>query len=128
MRAGRLGLIFAAVVTLAPAAASTAAISVVATTTDLAALVAAVGGDLVEVQALVPPGADAEGFEPKPADLDRVRRANLLVRVGLGYDFWLDALTARYTARTRRSNSPSPILCTAAANSSSGSVVERAAA
>jgi ABC-type Zn uptake system ZnuABC Zn-binding protein ZnuA len=71
---------------------ASAALRVVATTTDMAALAAAVGGDLVTVESIVPAAADPEAFEPRPGDLDKVRRAGLLVRVGLGYDYWLDAL------------------------------------
>jgi len=41
----------------------------------------------------VPPATDPEAFEPRPGDTDKVRRAALLVRVGLGYDYWLDTLT-----------------------------------
>ena len=77
---------------LAAAAPLSAATRVVTTTTDLAALVAAVGGDLVTVESIVPAGADPEAFEPRPGDLGKLRRADLLVRVGLGYDYWLDAL------------------------------------
>jgi ABC-type Zn uptake system ZnuABC Zn-binding protein ZnuA len=77
------------------AASASAAVRVVATTTDLAALVAAVGGDLVAVESIVPAGADPEAFEPRPGDLGKVQRADLLVRVGLGYDYWLDALVNR---------------------------------
>ena len=65
---------------------------VVTTTTDLAALVAAVGGDLVAVESIVPAGADPEAFEPRPGDLGKLRQAALLVRVGLGYDYWLDRI------------------------------------
>lgn len=65
---------------------------VVATTTDLAALVAAVGGDLVTVESLVPTGVDPEAFEPRPGDIAKLRQAALLVRVGLGYDYWLDGI------------------------------------
>lgn len=90
MRAGLLGLVMAA--TALVAAQSLAAINVVATTTDLAALVAAVGGNVVTVESIVPPGVDPEAFEPRPGDLGKLRRADLLVRVGLGYDYWLDAL------------------------------------
>jgi ABC-type Zn uptake system ZnuABC Zn-binding protein ZnuA len=93
MRAGVFGLTLAAAI-LAAAPAS-AAMRVVATTTDLAALAGAVGGDLVEVQTIVPPGADPEAFEPRPGDLDKVRRADILLRVGLGYDYWLDRLIAQ---------------------------------
>ena len=77
---------------LVAAATPSAALRVVATTTDMAALAAVVGGDLVTVESIVPAATDPEAFEPRPADLDNVRHAGLLVRVGLGYDYWLDAL------------------------------------
>jgi len=67
----------------------------VATTTDLAALVAAVGGDVVAVESIVPAGADPEAFEPRPGDFAKLRSAALVVRVGLGYDYWLDTLVRR---------------------------------
>ena len=93
MRAGRLGLLtVATAVALAASASALAAMRVVATTTDMAALATAVGGDLIAVETIVPPATDPEAFEPRPGDLERVRRADLIVRVGLGYDFWLDAL------------------------------------
>jgi ABC-type Zn uptake system ZnuABC Zn-binding protein ZnuA len=65
---------------------------ILATTPDLRSLVEAVGGDDVACTSLVPPGVDAEAFEPRPTDLVRLREAVLLVRVGLGYDAWLDRL------------------------------------
>jgi len=89
MRAGLFGLVLAAALAAAPAFAT---LHVVATTTDLAALVAVVGGDLVTVDSIVPAGVDPEAFEPRPGDLARVRQAALLVRVGLGYDYWLDGI------------------------------------
>ena len=103
MRAGLFGLArsvaarLSALAALAAFAAGPAcgATHVVATTTDLAALAAAVGGDLVTVESIVPPGADPEAFEPRPGDLSRLRQAALLVRVGLGYDYWLDAIVSR---------------------------------
>jgi ABC-type Zn uptake system ZnuABC Zn-binding protein ZnuA len=98
MRARFLGLLITAAVIAAlasgaiSAAPASAALRVVATTTDLAALAAAVGGDLVSVESIVPAATDPEAFEPRPGDLGKLRRAVLLVRVGLGYDYWLDAL------------------------------------
>jgi len=77
------------------AAPALAAVRVVATTTDIAALVTAVGGEHVAVETIVPAATDPEAFEPRPGDIDKVRRAGLLVRVGLGYDFWLDTLVAQ---------------------------------
>src|SRR3989441_2898856 len=93
MLAGLFGLVVAAVVTAAARVA--AAMSVVATAADMAALASAVGGDLVTVESIVPAARDPEAFEPRPGDLEKVRRAVLLVRVGLGYDHWLDALINR---------------------------------
>jgi ABC-type Zn uptake system ZnuABC Zn-binding protein ZnuA len=85
----------AALAFTAALAAAAPPLRVVATTADVAAIAAAVGGDLVVVDSIVPPGADAEAFEPRPGDLDKLKRADAVVRVGLGYDYWLDALTAR---------------------------------
>ena len=93
MRAGLRGLVIAAA--LLAAASASAAIRVVATTTDLAALAAAVGGDLVIVESIVPAGVNAEAFEPRARDLDKLRQAYVVARIGLGYDYWLDALVAR---------------------------------
>jgi ABC-type Zn uptake system ZnuABC Zn-binding protein ZnuA len=67
-----------------------AKLAIVATTPDLQSLAAAIGGDLVTVASIVPAGADAEAFEPKPGDIARLNDADLVVRVGLGYDEWLD--------------------------------------
>ena len=89
-------LLAAAVGVAAPAFAVT---RVVTTTTDLASLAAAVGGDAVAVESIVPPGVDPEGFEPRPGDLTRLKQAELVVRVGLGFDYWLDALTSQVGER-----------------------------
>ena len=98
MRAGVLGCL-ALAATIAAAAPASAATRVVATTADLAALAAAVGENLVEVETVVPPGSDPEAFEPRPGDLDKVRHADILVRVGLGYDYWLDRLIGQIADR-----------------------------
>jgi ABC-type Zn uptake system ZnuABC Zn-binding protein ZnuA len=90
MRGGCLGIALAA--TLAVATPTQAGPRVVAATTDVAALAAAVGGDLVTVETIVPAAVDPEAFEPRPGDVDKIRNAQLLVRVGLGYDYWLDKL------------------------------------
>ncbi len=98
MRAGVLGCL-ALAAAIAAAAPAAAAVRVVATTADLAALAAAVGENLVEVETVVPPGSDPEAFEPRPGDLDKVRHADILVRVGLGYDYWLDRLIGQIADR-----------------------------
>ena len=69
---------------------------VVATTSDLASLARAVTGELAQVEAIIPPASDPEAFEPRPSDLARLKDAGVLVRVGLGYDHWLDRLLPVY--------------------------------
>ena len=64
-------------------------IRVVATSSDLKALVEAVGGDRVEVASLADPRQDPHAVEIKPAQLALVRRAALLVRIGLDHEPWL---------------------------------------
>jgi len=72
------------------------AVRVVATTADLAALASvltpAFAGDGAAVETIVPAGADAEAFVPRPGDIEKLRRADIVVRVGLGFDYWLDRL------------------------------------
>lgn len=65
-----------------------APLRVVTTTTDLASLVTTVGGDKVEVEALVPGGFNADFYQPRPSDLFKVHRAKLFMQVGLGLEEW----------------------------------------
>ena len=65
---------------------------VVTTTALLADMVKNVGGDLVDVTALVPPGADVHTFQSTPADNVAVSNAALLVSNGGGLDQFLDRL------------------------------------
>ncbi|MBI3374142.1 MAG: zinc ABC transporter substrate-binding protein [Betaproteobacteria bacterium] len=67
-------------------------LQVVATSTDLKSLVERVGGDRVEVECLAAPDQDPHALEVKPAQLARLRRAALLVRVGLDHEPWLARL------------------------------------
>ncbi len=62
---------------------------VVTTTTDLKALVEAVGGDRVQVESLAPPLHDPHAVEVKPGQLTRLKAAALLVRIGLDHEPWL---------------------------------------
>ncbi len=64
-------------------------LSVVTTTTDLKALVEAVGGDRVQVESLAPPLHDPHAVEVKPGQLARIKAAALLVRIGLDHEPWL---------------------------------------
>ncbi|MDP2728362.1 MAG: metal ABC transporter substrate-binding protein [Dehalococcoidia bacterium] len=54
----------------------------------LADLVRQVGGDRVESEVLVPPGASVEIYEPTPRQIQFVAQAQMLVLNGLGLEFW----------------------------------------
>ena len=69
---------------------------IVATTGDLASLTRAVTGDLARVEVMIPPAADPEAFEPRPSDLAKLKGASVVVRVGLGFDHWLDKLLSMH--------------------------------
>lgn len=62
---------------------------VVATTTDVAALVKAVAGDRVEVESLASSTQDPHSLELKPNQLLRLHSASLVVRIGLDHEPWL---------------------------------------
>ncbi len=66
---------------------------VVATTSIIADLVKNVGGDRVQVQAILPPGADPHTFSPTPNDIQAVAEARVLFENGLGLEEWLGELT-----------------------------------
>jgi zinc/manganese transport system substrate-binding protein len=65
-------------------------IRVVATTTDLKALTEAVGGNLVDVDALARGNQNAHDLEVRPSLMVKVRRADLLVINGLDLDQWVE--------------------------------------
>ena len=88
LQAGALVAAVMAGITAAPAWGGPP-LSVVATTTDLRSLVEVVGGDRVAVDALVSPGQDPHGVDIKPGQLVALKRAVLLVRVGLDHEPWL---------------------------------------
>jgi ABC-type Zn uptake system ZnuABC Zn-binding protein ZnuA len=73
-------------------------LTVVATTTVFADMVQQVGGDLVTATSLVPKNGDVHTFAPRPADIQAVAQAKLLVMNGLGLDDWLERTTANASA------------------------------
>ena len=77
-----------------PAAAQESPLRVLATTTLIADVVANIGGDLVEVTALVPPGADVHAFQPTPQDVLRVVEADVVLVNGAGLEEFLEDLVA----------------------------------
>lgn len=68
-------------------------LKVVTTTSDLASLVTVVGGDRVSVSSIALPAQDPHTFEPRLTDVQQLRSAQLVVKIGLDHDLWLDRLT-----------------------------------
>jgi zinc/manganese transport system substrate-binding protein len=106
MRRGVAALVVAAVVVLAAisAAQSQAAgngdkLNVVASFSIMRDWVAIVGGDRVEVSALVGPGGDAHVYAPTPRDAKIVGAARLIVVNGLGFEGWMDRLVQASATR-----------------------------
>jgi ABC-type Zn uptake system ZnuABC Zn-binding protein ZnuA len=67
---------------------------VVTTSTDLKALVEAVGGERVTVESLAPALHEPHAVDVKPGQLARLKSAALLVRVGLDHEPWLARVRA----------------------------------
>jgi zinc/manganese transport system substrate-binding protein len=67
-------------------------IKVVATFSILGDLVGEVGGQHVEVSALVGPDTDAHTYQPRPTDARTLAAAQALVSNGLGLEGWIDRL------------------------------------
>jgi zinc/manganese transport system substrate-binding protein len=88
----RLFLASAAALAVSDPVRAQAKLPVVASFSILGDLVRQVGGDRVEVIALVGPDGDAHVFQPTPQDAKRVASAALVVLNGLGLEGWMDRL------------------------------------
>jgi ABC-type Zn uptake system ZnuABC Zn-binding protein ZnuA len=67
-------------------------LTVVATTTQAADVVRAVGGQRVEVRGILRPNSDPHEYEPRPSDARSLQGAKLVVRSGGELDGWLGGL------------------------------------
>jgi zinc/manganese transport system substrate-binding protein len=73
-------------------AAAQEKLKAVATFSILADLVRNVGGDRVEVQALVGPNGDAHVYQPAPADAKTLADARIVFVNGFGFEGWMERL------------------------------------
>lgn len=67
-------------------------VKVVVTIPVLAAFARQVGGDRVQVTTLLSPGASPHTFEPTPSQARAAAQADLVVRIGLDLDHWVQGL------------------------------------
>lgn len=87
-----LALVGFLLVLVAPSVAQNTPLKVVASTSIIADVVKNVGGDLVEVSALVPSNTDVHAFQITPDDVRRVEEADVLLVNGLGLEAFLGGL------------------------------------
>ena len=97
----RLVLALAFVLGFAPLPASAEAprLPVVASFSILADFARQIGGDKVEVKALVGPNGDVHVYEPSPADAQSLSTAKLIVVNGFNLEGWMARLIAASGAR-----------------------------
>ncbi len=91
-KGGGQGAGWASGVLLVVGLVSAGPVRVVTTIPDLADWVRNVGGNRVRVQSLLHGAENPHTYEPGPDDARAVAGADLLVRVGLGLEEWLDGL------------------------------------
>ncbi len=65
-------------------------LNVVVTIDPLAFFVEHIGSDKVDIETIVPPGADPHSYEPVPDKIKAVSRAEVLVEMGSGIEFELE--------------------------------------
>ncbi len=80
---------------------SDGAVEVVATTTQVADMVRAVGGDRVAVTQILKPNSDPHDYEPRPSDARAIEGADVVFRSGGEVDQWMDDLIESGGADTR---------------------------
>jgi len=84
-------------------AAGAERLRVCATTSDLASLASAVGGEAVTVTAFAKGGDDPHFVEPRPTFITALSRADVLIEVGLELEIgWLPALVEQAADRLAR--------------------------
>ncbi|MCP4141950.1 MAG: zinc ABC transporter substrate-binding protein [Chloroflexi bacterium] len=76
-------------------------VNIVATTNIVADIVREVGGDLVDVQILLPEGTDPHSFDPTPQDIAKVAEADIVFANGAGLEDFIDDLLVSADAAER---------------------------
>lgn len=88
----RLFTTFLVVFLAAVPAGLEAKVRVVATVLPLGEFASRIAGDRAEVSLLLPPGAGVHTWQPRPADISRLAKADLLLYIGGDLEPWLPGL------------------------------------
>lgn len=81
--------LLAACLTICSGITQAAPLEVVTSFSILGDLIRQVGGDRVEVVALVGADGDTHAFQPRPSDSRRIGKAAVVIANGLGFDDWI---------------------------------------
>jgi len=73
---------------------ASATVRVVTATTDFADITHWVGGDRVQVESLARGDQDLHHVDPRPSFVTKLANADLVVRIGMDLDMWMDSLLA----------------------------------
>jgi zinc/manganese transport system substrate-binding protein/manganese/iron transport system substrate-binding protein len=65
-------------------------LEVVTTTTQITDFATVIGGDHVKVYSVLKANVDPHDYEPTPADLDAIAKADVIVKNGVGLEKWFD--------------------------------------
>jgi ABC-type Zn uptake system ZnuABC Zn-binding protein ZnuA len=84
-------IVLALIVLLLPVVAASQ-VKVVTSTSDLAFFAREIGGDLVDVSSIASPKADVHFVEIRPSYMAKVARADIVFKVGLELDMWIDRI------------------------------------
>lgn len=87
----RIYALVAALMVVLPLSVS-ARINVVASTSDLAYFAKTIGGDSINVESIASPKADLHYVEMRPSYMVKVRDADVVFKVGLELDMWMDRI------------------------------------
>ncbi len=85
-----VSLMAAAVMVAAPRANAT--VKIVAASPELADIARSVGGNKVSVESVAKPNQDLHMIEPRPSYVTKIAQADMILKVGLDLDMWMDAL------------------------------------
>jgi len=87
-------LLFLTVTLLCTLLPAMAKIHVVAATTDFADITRQIGGARVQVDTLARGDQDLHHVDPRPSFVTKITNADLVVRIGMDLDLWMDSLLA----------------------------------
>jgi len=92
MKALVRALVIAAILVVSPAPLAAETLKVAASTLDMADIAEQIGGDKVEVYAISTGKYDLHFFDPRPSQVMKLRKADVLIVGGLDVDVWIEAL------------------------------------